>query len=147
MSHVLPINQINRPLLARAHHQMLMRPTANFIRQNNDSAGSKVEIRVIQKKLIKGCEVIGQLHPIGGGKFEHAVAIIIVRYPIKRAVAGGNIDIVAGVAGGTATVFPNSAQLAIRRRDKSIRKNKGLCIVCKQPAASAQATMRRKTKI
>ena len=140
---VVPIEQINSTLLARANQQMGVRGAADRIRQHHGAAGAEIVVHGIERGLIKRREVVSHDQQIvrssvGGGDFDETVTqtvrglagIIREERPVSRL----KIDIAVGVRGRSGAGLPDAAQPAVGTRVIDSNLLQRLRVIAEQPA-------------
>ena len=136
MAHIVTVDEIDGAFLARADQQMLVRLAATgFIWQQHRPARTQVEIRAAQRGLIVRREIVRQSEPVRRGQFQKTVAIAIdCGRGVKRAVAGDEVKVAAGIAGRPAARLPDAAHFAIGRSVELIAQGQRLRAITNDPA-------------
>ena len=111
MPEVIPVQEINLSFFATADQQMGMRSAADRVREDHGAARAQVVVNGVERRLIKGREIVLCVKPAGGGNFYEAVAEAVgVQVWVisgESAIAGFEVKIAARIDRWALSTLPN----------------------------------------
>ena len=109
-----------------------------MVGQDDNSTGTQVQIHLRKKRLIVGCEVIGDVQRASGlGKLQDTRAkVLATAIRIEIRFPRGNVDVALRVGGRTSSLL-NGPQATFRCRIEDADSLKSGRIVRKQPSVRA----------
>ena len=139
LPHVVPVDEVELAILARAHHEVRMRGSAGRIRQQRKASGGDVEVGRADRGLVEGRKVVGD-HRGGaaGGELEERVAP--GAHAVEITVAGGEVDVARRIdrRGLAARPDPRPLLSAGGSREHAHLREVGR-VVAEQPADPGEA--------
>src|SRR6185437_14613061 len=127
---LIPIQDIERLVLATSHDQVRDRTAGGQVRKNRRAPGGEITVSLEESQLIRGREVLGNGEI--ARELEQRIAIVVVRrgstVGVECPVAGQHVQIIVRIYGGGASAHPDAAFAFVRRRveDRGLRERRAV---------------------